>query len=44
MKFDHLTEYHMKTIFHDKSFTKCGGETVTRPFSKTSKLNISLDQ
>ena len=34
----------MTNIFLEKSNTKCGGETVTRPFPKKSKLSISLDQ
>ena len=34
----------MRTIFLGKSFSKCGGEAIPRPFSKKSKLNISLDQ
>ena len=34
----------MKNIFLEKSFTKCGGETIDRPFSKNSELSISLDQ
>ena len=44
MKFGQLVKYNMKNIFHEKSFTKCGGETITRPFSKKSKLRISLNQ
>ena len=44
MKFGQLIEYNMRTIFLEKSFSKCGGETIPRPFSKKSKLNISLDQ
>ena len=44
MKFGQLIEYNMRNIFVEKSYTKCGGETVTRPFSKKSKLSISLDQ
>ena len=27
-------------IFLEKSYTKCGGETIPRPFSKKSKLSI----
>ena len=27
----------MRTIFLEKSFSKCGGETIPRPFSKNSK-------
>ena len=44
MKFDQLTECNMRNIFLQKSYTKYGGETISRPFYKTSKLNISLDQ
>ena len=36
--------YIKKRIFPEKSYTKCGGETISRPFSKKSKLSISLDQ
>ena len=35
---------HEKHVTHEKSYTKCGGETIPRPFLKTSKLSISLDQ
>ena len=44
MKFSQLIEYNMKNVFLEKSLTKCGGETIHRPFSKKSKLSISLDQ
>ena len=44
MKFGQLIEYNMKTIFLEKSFSICGGETIPRPSSKKSKLSISLDQ
>ena len=44
MKFGQLIEYNMRNIFVEKSYTKCGGETVPRPFSKKSKLSIFLDQ
>ena len=44
MKFGQLIEYNMRTIFLEKSFSKCGGETIPRLFPKKSKLNISLDQ
>ena len=43
MKFGQLIEYSMKNIFFNKSYIKCGEETIPRPFSKKSKLNISLD-
>ena len=35
MKFGQLIEY--KNIFLEKSYTKCGGETISRLFSKKSK-------
>ena len=44
MKFDQLIEYNMRKIFLEKSYTKCGRETIPAPFSKKSKLSISLDQ
>ena len=39
-----LTEYNMGNIFLEKSYTKYGGEIIPRPFSKKSKLSISMDQ
>ena len=44
MIFGQLIEYHMRNIFLEKSYTKCGGETIPRHFSRKSKLSISLDQ
>ena len=44
MRFGQLIEYNMKNIFLEKSCRKYGGETIPRPFSKKSKLNISLNQ
>ena len=44
MKFGQLIEYNMRDIFLEKSYTKCVGETISRPFSRKSKLGISLDQ
>ena len=29
----------MRNTFVEKSYTKCGGETILRPFSKKSKLS-----
>ena len=43
MKFSQLIEYKMKKMFLEKSFTKFEGETITRPFSKKSKLSVSLE-
>ena len=44
MKFVQIVEYNMRNIFDEKSYTKCGGETILRPFSNKSKLSLSLDQ
>ena len=33
MKFGQLLEYNRK-FFVEKSYTKCGGETIHRPFNK----------
>ena len=44
MKFSQLMEYNMRNIFLEKSYTKCGGDTIPSPFSQKSKLSISLDQ
>ena len=42
MKYGQLMEYNMRNIFLEKSFTKSGGDTIPRPFSKKSKLSVSL--
>ena len=44
MKFGQLIECNMGNIFLEKSYTKFGGETSPRPFSKKLKLSLSLDQ
>ena len=48
MKSGQLIECNIKNIFVEKSYTKYGGETIPRAFSKKSKYNciksISLDQ
>ena len=44
IKFGQSIEHNMRDIFLEKSSTKCGEETIPRPFSKKSKLSISLDQ
>ena len=43
-KFGQFIERNMRNIFLEKSYTKCGGETSLRPFSKKLKLSISLNQ
>ena len=37
MKFGQLIEHSMKNIFLEKSYIKCGGETIPRPFSKKKR-------
>ena len=44
IKFGQLTEYNMRNIFVEKSYTECAGETIPRPLSKKPNLSISLDQ
>ena len=44
MKFRQLIECKMRNIFLGKSYTKCGEETSSIPFSEQLKLIISLDQ
>ena len=44
MKFGKLIENNMRNIFLEKPYTKCGGETTPRPFSKKSKFSLSLVQ
>ena len=44
MKFGQLTQCNMRDIFHEKSYTKCGGETSPSTFSEELKLCVSLDQ
>ena len=44
MKFGQLIEYNMTKKFLQKSYTKRGGESIPRSFSKKSKFSISLDQ
>ena len=44
MKFGQLIEYNMRSIFVEKSYTKCAGETFPRPLSKISKFSRSLNQ
>ena len=34
LKFDQLVEYNMRIIFLEKSYRKCGRETILRPFLK----------
>ena len=38
MKFGQLIEYNMRNIFLEKSFAKCGRETLTKPCPKKLKI------
>ena len=42
-KFAQLIEYNRGNIFLEKSYSKCGGETSPKAFSKKLKLSLSLD-
>ena len=44
MKTGQSLECNLRKISLEKSYTECSGETIPRPFSKKSKLNISVDQ
>ena len=44
MKLGLLIEYNMRNLFLVKLYTRCGRETIPIPFSKNSKLSITLDQ
>ena len=44
MKFDQLTEYNMREMFVEKSYTKCAGGIIPRPLSKKPKLGVSPDR
>ena len=44
MKSVQLIEHNMRNIFLEKSYIKCGVDTIPRPFSKKLKLSISLEQ
>ena len=43
-KIGQLLECNLTNIFLEKPYTKCGGETIPRPFSEKSKLRVSPDQ
>ena len=44
MMFRQLIEYSMSNIVLEKEYTKCDEEVIPRPFSKKSKLSLSLGQ
>ena len=34
MKLGQLIEYNLRNVFLEQLYTKCGGETIPRPFSE----------
>ena len=44
VRFGQLIEYNIRNIFLEKSYTRCGKDTIPRSLAKNPKLNISLDQ
>ena len=44
MKLGQLKECNTINTFVEKSKTKCGGQTIPRPFPKKPKLILFLDQ
>ena len=36
----HLREYNIRNIFVEKSYAKCGRETIPRPFSEKIKIEF----
>ena len=44
MEFGQLIEHNMRNIFLEKSYTKCGGETIPRVFPKKIKTEHTSDQ
>ena len=42
--FGKLIECNVRNIFPEKSYTKCGEETIRRPFPQKSILDISLSK
>ena len=38
-KFPEIPEYNLRSIFLEKSYLKCGRETIAKPFSK-KKIKI----
>ena len=41
MKFGQFIKHKMRNIFVEKSYVKCGGETIPRLFSTKSKLSLN---
>ena len=41
MKFFQLIEHNMINTFFEQSYTKCGEETITKPFQKIKIKHIS---
>ena len=41
VKFGQSIEYNIKNIFLEKSYTKCGGETIPRPLFQKAKIKCN---
>ena len=41
VKFGQSIEYNMRNIFVEKSYTKCSGETISRPKIKIEHLWVN---
>ena len=44
MKFGQLIEHNIRIFFFEKSYTKCGRETIPRPFSKNQNCAYLWNQ
>ena len=44
IEFGQLIKYNIVNTVVEKSYTKCGGENIPCPFSKKSKLSLSIYQ
>ena len=44
MKFSHLIKSNIGNNFLEKLYTKCGGESISTPFSKKQNMGKSLDK
>ena len=44
MEVSRLSKKNVRNISLEKSYTKCGRETITRAFLRKPKLSTSLDQ
>ena len=43
IKLCELIEYDIKSIFLEKSYTKCGGEAIPRPYSENPRFFFAIN-